>query len=278
MYLVLCKAGCSKQLTKSHLVNEASNDCPLLDSWLKSQQLKQIPITLPLQSNDHSLWGPSYCSKSQLSSLVLCIYSRVSSALCRVCQVHFWFLDSIWCNSSFCGNTHNSHLLGILQFSQLISFGCVGFCSSLVAVSSIGIMFGIMSYHHCPITTVFQYHAFQFSSFQFGMYRQWCSCNFVDNGFGFTICYGGRLVGVQFGGIDTFCCGWLGCVGVQFNCRNFVSSFSFSSSFSAMQERRTTFSHSDQDLPTLLPLLLLSFLSLIRHSSTSCKSSEESCH
>ena len=31
-------------------------------------------------------------------------------------------------------------------------------------------------------------------------------------------------------------------------------------------------------LPTLLPLLLLSFLSLIRHSSTSCKSSEESCH
>ena len=56
MYLVLCKAGCSKQLTKSHLVNEASNDCPLLDSWLKSEQLKQIPITLPLQSNDHSLW------------------------------------------------------------------------------------------------------------------------------------------------------------------------------------------------------------------------------
>ena len=93
MYLVLCKAGCSKQLTKKAFSNWSIQcDFPLLDSWLKSKRRRQIPTTLPLQSNDHSLCGPSYCSKSQLSSLVFCIYSRVSSALCRVCLVNFWKL------------------------------------------------------------------------------------------------------------------------------------------------------------------------------------------
>ena len=90
---VYCKAGSSNQLTKKALCNWSIQcDCPLLDSWLKFKQLRQIPSPLPLQSNDHSLWGPSYCSKSQLSSLLFCIYLRVSSALCRVCLVHFWKL------------------------------------------------------------------------------------------------------------------------------------------------------------------------------------------
>ena len=89
---VLCKAGCSKQLTKKAFSNWSIQcDCPLLDSWLKSKQLRQIPMNLPLQSNYHSLWGPSYCSKSQLS-IVLYLYSRVSSALCILCWVHFWKL------------------------------------------------------------------------------------------------------------------------------------------------------------------------------------------
>ena len=56
--------------------------------------------------------------------------------------------------------------------------------SSLVGVSSIGIMF----YHHCPIITLFQLHAFQFSSFQFGQVcRQHCGCTFVDSGFSLDI-------------------------------------------------------------------------------------------
>ena len=93
MHFVLCKAGCSKQLTKEAFsIWSIQCDYPLLDSWLKSKQLRQIPMNLPLQSNYHSLWGPSYCSKSQLCSLLFCIYSRVSSALCIVCWVHFWKL------------------------------------------------------------------------------------------------------------------------------------------------------------------------------------------
>ncbi len=93
MHFVLCKAACSHQLTKKALSNWSIQcECPLFDSWWKSNQLRQIPIILPLQSNHHSLWGPSHCSKSQLSSLLFCIYSRVSSALCIVCWVHFWKL------------------------------------------------------------------------------------------------------------------------------------------------------------------------------------------
>ncbi len=93
MHFVLCKAGCSKQLTKEAFsIWSIQCDYPLLGSWLKSKQLRQIPMNLPLQSNYHSLWGPSYCSKSQLCSLLFCIYSRVSSALCIVCWVHFWKL------------------------------------------------------------------------------------------------------------------------------------------------------------------------------------------
>ena len=49
-----------------------------------------------------------------------------------------------------------------LSLFHLAVLGSVS--SSLVAVSFIG----IMSCHHCPIITLFQLHAFQFSSFQFG--------------------------------------------------------------------------------------------------------------
>ncbi len=173
--------------------------------------------------------------------------------------------------------THTIHTI-FAFFKVLILFHFAvlsSVTSSLVGVSSIGIMSRIMSCHHCPIITEFQLHAFQFTIFQFGQdYRQYCSCSFVVSGFGFTICYGSRFVGVQFGGIDGFCCGWLGCVGVQFNCRNFVSSFSFSSSFSEMQEGRKFFYHSDQDftdtpslvtpLPPLLDTKLFHFLQILQ--------------
>ena len=84
--------------------------------------------------------------------------------------------------------------------------------------------------------------------------------------------YGGRFVGVKFGGIYGFCCGWVGCVGVQINCRNFISFFSFSSSLSAIQERRTPFYQSGQyssdtsslvaSLPSFLGTIFFHFLQI----------------
>ena len=62
-------------------------------------------------------------------------------------------------------NTQNSHLFGILQIFQFISFGCVGICY---------FHFGIFQFYwnhimpSLPLRTLFQLHAFQFSSFQFG--------------------------------------------------------------------------------------------------------------
>ena len=170
------------------------------------------------------------------------------------------FLDSLWCNSSLCGNTLNSHLFCILQISQFISLGCVGLCFFKFCSCQ-------FNWNHVlpslPMISLFQLHAFKFSSFQLGtVCRQCYSCSFVDSGFGLAIFYGGMFVGLQFGGIYGFCCGWASCVGAQINCRNFVSFFSFSSSLSAIQERRTPFYQSGQyssDTPSLdtpLPSLL----------------------
>lgn len=77
-------------LPKRHWVIEASNVS--VHFWIVGWNQTDLDSILPLQSNDHSLWGPSHCSKSQLSSLLFCIYSSVSWALCRVCLVHIWKL------------------------------------------------------------------------------------------------------------------------------------------------------------------------------------------
>ncbi len=134
--------------------------------------------------------------------------------------------------------------------SSIISFGCVGICS---------FHFGSCQFYWnhlrelCPAIIA---PSSLSSSYMPSNSAASSVARSVDN----TVV--ARFVGVQFGGIDGICCGWIGCVGVQFNRRNFVSSFSFSSSFAAMQERRTTFSHSDQystDTPSLvtpLPPLL----------------------
>ena len=160
--------------------------------------------------------------------------------------------------------------------------------SSLVAVSSIGIMSGIMSCHHCPIITVFQLHAFQFSSFQLA--------RSIDNAVvavlltvalaSLFVLVVGLLVFSLVVGLLVFSLVELtGSAVVELAVLEFSSiveilSLPFHSHhlFQRCKKGEQLSPTVTNILPTLLPLLLLSLLSLILNYSASCKSSKESCH
>ena len=72
--------------------------------------------------------------------------------------------------------------------------------SSLVAVSFIR----IMSSHHCPIILSSSYMPSNSAASSLARSVDNTVYSFVDSGIGFAICYGGRFVGVQFGGIERF--------------------------------------------------------------------------
>ena len=151
--------------------------------------------------------------------------------------------------------------------------------SSLVAVSSIGIMSGIMSCHHCPIITVFQLHAFQFSSFQLA--------RSIDNAVVavlLTVALASLFVLVVgllvFSLVEFMGSAVVDLAVLEFSSIVEILSLPFHSHhlFQQCKKGEQLSPTVTNILPTLLPLLLLSLLSLILNSSTSCKSSKECCH
>ena len=110
-----------------------------IENWLKrnNDQLLAASVELLKRSEFELIWQikvywlkflPFLTSLSAKSCLVL--QKDVNSEVSMITRKLWWkqFSDSLWCNSSLCGNTHYSHLVGILQISQFISFGCIGFC------------------------------------------------------------------------------------------------------------------------------------------------------
>ena len=151
--------------------------------------------------------------------------------------------------------------------------------SSLVAVSSIGIMSGIMSCHHCPIITVFQLHAFQFSSFQLA--------RSIDNAVVavlLTVALASLFVLVVgllvFSLVELMGSAVVELAVLEFSSIVEILSLPFQSHhlFQQCKKGEQLSPTVTNILPTLLPLLLLSLLSLILNSSTSCRSSKECCH
>ena len=151
--------------------------------------------------------------------------------------------------------------------------------SSLVAVSSIGIMSGIMSCHHCPIITVFQLHAFQFSSFQLArsIYNAVVAVLLTVALASLFVLVVGLLV---FSLVELMGSAVVELAVLEFSSIVEILSLPFHSHHLLQQcKKGEQLSPTVTNiLPTLLPLLLLSLLSLILNSSTSCKSSKECCH
>ncbi len=151
--------------------------------------------------------------------------------------------------------------------------------SSLVAVSSIGIMSGIMSCHHCPIITVFQLHAFQFSSFQLArsIYNAVVAVLLTVALASLFVLVVGLLV---FSLVELMGSAVVELAVLEFSSIVEILSLPFHSHhlFQQCKKGEQLSPTVTNILPTLLPLLLLSLLSLILNSSTSCKSSKECCH
>ena len=151
--------------------------------------------------------------------------------------------------------------------------------SSLVAVSSIGIMSGIMSCHHCPIITVFQLHAFQFSSFQLArsIYNAVVAVLLTVALASLFVLVVGLLV---FSLVELMGSAVVDLAVLEFSSIVEILSLPFHSHhlFQQCKKGEQLSPTVTNILPTLLPLLLLSLLSLILNSSTSCKSSKECCH